>query len=86
VETPVLIIRETFPDVTSAYYFPLDFPYHVGSLLSLIYLNLFFSFLFSLPRKDDAIMLGVACRLHISILPSATSLACHSIPSIRQHI
>jgi hypothetical protein len=47
VETPILIIRETFPDVTSAYYFLSYFPYYVGSLLSLIYLNLFlFSFLF----------------------------------------
>jgi hypothetical protein len=45
VETPILIIRVTFPDVTSAYYFLLYFPYYVGSLLSQIYLNI--SFLFS---------------------------------------
>ena len=31
---PFLIIRVTFPDITSAYYFLLYFPYFVGSLLS----------------------------------------------------
>ncbi len=31
---PFLIIRVTFPDITSAYYFLLYFSYHVGFLLS----------------------------------------------------
>ena len=49
VETPILVVRETSPVVTSAYYFILCFPYYVGFLLSFIsYLNsLFISFLFS---------------------------------------
>jgi hypothetical protein len=46
VETPILIIRVTFPDISSAYYFLLYFPYYVGSLLSQIYLIFFFSLLF----------------------------------------
>ncbi len=43
VEIPILIIRVTFPDITSANYFLLYFPYYVGSLLSQIYLKFFFS-------------------------------------------
>ncbi len=51
VGTPILIIRETFPNVTSAYYFLLYFPYYVGSLLSFdlsksfLFFSLFFSYL-----------------------------------------
>ena len=44
-KTPILIIREVSPDVTSAYYFLFYFPYYVGSLLILSYLN--FAFLFN---------------------------------------
>jgi len=64
-ETPILIIREASPDVTSAYYFLLYFPYYVGSLLFLINLNfLFFFFLskrfrlnLSYVRKDNGVNL-----------------------------